>query len=141
MLQSLKINKKEITVPFSRFKDFKLRMKYVTREELASIRERSTTINYNRVSRAKEETVNTDTFMDIYLKEAVVGWSGLTYEILSKLVPIETDGLNMSAEIAYTHEDAMWLVKNSSEFDAFISDTMSQVDLFSQAAKEEQLKK
>ena len=141
MLQSLKINKKEVTVAYPRFKDFKLKMKYVTREELASIREKTTTISFNRVTRAKEETIDTDKFMDSYLKEAVVGWSGLTYELLSLMVPIETDGLDMKAEIPYTHEDAMWLVKNCSEFDGFISETMSQVDVFSQKVKEDQIKK
>jgi hypothetical protein len=141
MLKDLKINKKEISVAFPRFKDFKLKMKYVTREELAAIREKTTTISYNRLSKAREETIDTDRFMDSYLKEAVVGWSGLTYEILSFLVPIETDGIDLSKEIPYSHEDAMWLVKNSSEFDGFISETMSQVDVFSQTKREEQIKK
>ena len=79
--------------------------------------------------------------MNDYIKEAVVGWSGLTMEIVKSLVPIEVAEANLKTEVPYDHEDALWLVKNSSEFDSFISDTMNQVDVFSVTNKEEVTKK
>lgn len=141
MLKDLQINKNEITVEFPRFKQFKLKMRYIPRDELATIREKTVTINFNRVTRAREEQVDTDRFMDSYIQKAVTGWSGLTYEIITALVPVEVDESKLQEEIPYSHEDAMWLVKNSTEFDTFISDTMNDVNLFSAARKEEQLKK
>jgi hypothetical protein len=110
-------------------------MCYLPREKLTSIREKHVVISFNRVTRQREETV------DDYIKEAVVGWSGLTMEIVKSLVPIEVAEKDLKNEVPYDHEDALWLVKNSSEFDSFISDTMNQVDVFSVTNKEEVLKK
>jgi len=141
MLTDLKINKNEITVEFPRFKNFKVRMRYVTRDELAEMREKTTSITFDRASRARKEDVDTDKFMDSYIKKAIINWSGLTYETIGALVPVDLTDKNLAEEIPYSHENALWLVKNSTEFDTFISDTMNQVDLFSVTKKTDQLKK
>lgn len=141
MLNNLKINQNSIKVPYPSFKNFILHMCYLPREKLTSIREKNVSISFNRVSRVKEETVNTDDFMNEYIKTAVVGWEGLTLGIVKTLVPIEVAEAELDKAVPYTHEDAMWLVKNSSEFDSFISETMSQVGLFSVTNKAEQQKK
>ena len=141
MLNNLKINQKSIKVSFPRFKGFVLNMCYLPIEELSSIREKNVNISFNRVTRQREETVDKDKFMDEYIKKAVVGWEGLTFEIVKSLVPIEVAEGELNNVVPYTHEDAMWLVKNSNEFDSFVSDTMNQVDLFSVTNKVEQQKK
>ena len=141
MLNNLKINQKSIKVSFPRFKAFVLNMCYLPRDELSAIREKYVNISFNRATRQREESVDTDKFMNEYIQKAVVGWSGLTFDIVKSLVPIEVDEKELNNDVPYTHEDAMWLVKNSTEFDSFISDTMSQVDLFSVTNKAEQQKK
>ena len=141
MLKELKINKNEITVDYPRFKNFKLKMRYVPRDELSTLREKHSTISFNRASRAREESVDFEKFIDSYIKQVIAGWSGLTFEIVQALVPIEVSEAELTKEVPYTHEDALWLVKNSNEFDTFVTDTMSQVDLFSVTNKEAQLKK
>ena len=141
MLKDIQINTKNIDVEFPRFKSWKLQMCYVPREELTAIRNDAASMAFNTISRQKEEKVDTDKFMDVYVRKAVKGWTGLTYEMVMKLVPVELDESDLTKEIPYSHEDAMWLVKNSSEFDTFISETMNQVDLFSVTRKADQLKK
>lgn len=140
MLNELKINQNSVEVAFPRFKNFVLNLKYLPREELASIREKAATNTYNRLTRQREDVVDTDKFMDEYIRKAVVGWKGLTFEVIVALVPVEVSA-SLDTEVEYTHENAMWLVKNSTEFDSFISDTMNQVDLFSVVKKENTLKK
>jgi hypothetical protein len=130
-----------IKVDFPRYKSFKVEMCYLPREVITGIRERNTVISFNRVSRQKEETVDTDKFMDEYIKSVIVGWSGLTLEIVKNLVPIAVKEEDLKTPVPYSHDDAMWLVKNSTEFDSFVSDTLNQVDLFSVTTKEENLKK
>lgn len=141
MLKDVKINQTEMVIEYPRFNKFKLKMRYIPRDELTSIRERSTKIGFNRATRAREDVVDTDKFMDEYIQKAISGWEGLTYNIVSTLVPIEVDNSKLEVEIPYSHEDAMWLVKNSSEFDTFISETMANVEAFSLKKKDEQLKK
>lgn len=140
MLKELKINQNSIEVAYPRFKNFILKLRYLPRDEIAAIREKAATNTYNRLTRQREDVVDTDKFMDEYIKKALVGWSGLTYEVIVALVPVEVN-VSLDTEVEYTHENAMWLVKNSTEFDSFISDTMNQVDLFSVIKKEETLKK
>lgn len=141
MLKDLQINTNNIEVEYPRFKSFKLKMCYIPRDEVTDMRDKAVSASFNRLERRREEKVDTDKFMDAYIKRAIVGWSGLTYEIVTALVPVTVDEAKLHQEISYSHDDAMWLVKNSSEFDSFVTDTMNQVDLFSSVHKEEQLKK
>ncbi len=141
MLNQVKINTNAISIEFPRFKSFKLQMCYIPRDDVTEIRNKHSNITFNRATREREEKVDTDKFMDEYIKKAIVGWTGLTYETVKGLVPISVTEEDLVKEVPYSHEDAMWLVKNSSEFDTFVSDTMNQVDLFSVTHKQEQLKK
>jgi len=141
MLKNIKLNKNKVKVPYARFKDFVLDLVYLPREELASIREKYKTVSFNPLTRQREESVDVDKFMDEYISKALTGWSGLTYRIVKSLVPSEIEESILDQQIPYSHEDAMWLVKNSSEFDAFFSETMNQVDIFSVVKKEEVAKK
>lgn len=141
MLNNLKINKNKVSVPYPGFKSFVVDLAFIPREEITALREKHLETTFNRNTRQKEDTVNLDKFMTDYIGRAIVGWSGLTYEILLKLVPVEIDESMLKNEIPFTSEDALWLTKNSSEFDAFISDSMGQAELFSSIKKGEQLKK
>ena len=58
MLNSLKINTTSISVEYPRFKEWKLLVSYVPREELTEIRQRS--VNIKIVNRVREEVVDTD---------------------------------------------------------------------------------
>lgn len=141
MLKDLKLNKNKVSVPYPGIRTFVVELAFIPRDEIAAMREKHLTISFNRLSKAKEETVDVDKFMADYISKAVVGWKGLTYEVIQKLVPAEIDESVLAQEIPFTTEDALWLVKNSSEFDSFISDSMGQAELFSVIKKEEQLKK
>lgn len=141
MLNNRTLNTTEIVIDYPGTKNFKVRMKYIPREELLNLRTESLTQTYNRTTRKHEETVDTEKFMDAYIKMAIVGWSGLTLGIASKLVPIEVAESEKDTEIPYSHDDALWLVRQSSEFDNFVSETMSRVENFSVTKKAEQQKK
>lgn len=141
MLKNLKINKEKVIVEYPQFNNFKLELCYIPREELAEIRKNHATTSFDRKTRQPKEDIDTDGFMEEYIGKALQGWSGLTYRIVKSLVPASIDEALLDQEIPFSKEDALWLIKNSSEFDSFISDTMNNVDVFSVVKKQEQLKK
>lgn len=138
MLSNLKVNTtKLISVPYPKFPTFIVKLNYISREELQGIRKQASVIKYNPVTRQREDTVESDVFLEEYVRKAVKDWSGLTMEIVAKLVPIDTKGQDLNSVVPFTEDDALWLVKNSPDFDAWFSDMMNQVDVFTREEKEE----
>src|SRR5688500_5094576 len=91
MLSNLKISDKTLTVEYPRFKDFKIKLKYISREELMALREKCVSISFDRVERRRVEQVDSKKFINEFIKRAIVGWDGLNVEIVSHLVPVEVE--------------------------------------------------
>lgn len=136
MLSNLKISTKTVKVAHPKHSSFVLELAYVPREVMADIRKAHESIKYDPVSRNRQTTVDTDAFLADYVMKAIKGWSGLTFGILKKFVPIETDKTD-SDVIPYSPEDALWIVQNSPDFDSWFSDTMNDIELFTKEEKEE----
>lgn len=135
MLTNLKITTKVVKVPHEKYPSFVLELAYVSREDLTEIRKVNTSIKFNSVTRQREEVVDSEAFLAEYVKRAIKGWSGLTIGIVKKLVPIETLELD-GKEVPFSYKDALWLVRNSSDFDTYFSDLMNQIDVFTKEDKD-----
>ena len=57
--------------------------------------------------------------------------NGLKLKYLEQLAPVDLTGQDMEAELKYTAENALYLMKNSSNFDGFISEQVSDLGNFS----------
>ena len=78
-----------------------------------------------------ETKLNSEAFSDKIARHSVKGWEGLTYEILSTLVLVDTSAVeDMTAEIPYSHEDAVYLIRNSSKFDKWINNVIYELSSF-----------
>lgn len=128
---------KVVEVEFPDIEGFKVKIAYPSRERLIKIRNQSLKISFNKVTRQKEETVDNDQFLANYSRSVIKGWTGLTYKGLADLIPVEESKVSdMKAEIAYTEEDAEFLLKNAPKFDQFITEAVSDFQNL-QAKKQE----
>jgi hypothetical protein len=50
---------------------------------------------------------------------------------LEQLAPVDLTGQSMEDELNYTAENALYLMKNSSNFDAFVSEQVTDLGNFS----------
>lgn len=128
-LKSLLVPSKSVEVEYPGMPGFKLQLAFLSRETLLNIRKKSTKTSFK--NRQPQEDFNEDLFLQLYVEAAIKGWEGLKLRYLEQLAPVDLTGQDMDAELEYTAENALYLMKNSSNFDAFISEQVSDLGNFS----------
>jgi hypothetical protein len=128
-LKSLLVPSKTVEVEYPGFPGFKLKLSFLSRETLLGIRKKSTKTTFK--NRQAAEDFDEDAFIQYYTQNAIKGWTGFKLEYLEQLAPVDLTGQDMDAELPYTEENALSLMKSSSNFDAFISDQVSDLGNFS----------
>lgn len=131
-LKSILSTTKSVEVEFPGHPDFKVNLNFLSREELVKIRKKATTTSFKRG--APVENFNDELFLKLYTESAIKGWSGLKLSILEKLAPVEIAESDKDAELEFNQENALYLMKTSTDFDTFISDTVGDLANFPSAS-------
>ena len=128
-LKNLLVPSKAVEVEYPGMPGFKIDLAFLSRETLVSIRKKSTKVSFK--NRQPVEDFNDELFLQLYVENAVKGWSGLKLKYLEQLAPVDLTGQDLEDELAFTTENALYLMKNSSDFDAFVSEQVSDLANFS----------
>lgn len=132
-LTTLLIPSKNIEVDVPGHPGFAVTLCFLSREELQKIRKKCLKTKYNNRTRVVDETLDEEAFLKLYTDSTVKNWVGLSLEILEKLTLIDIEGMDKKAVLPYSQDDAHMLMKNSSEFDGFITDTVGDLTTFTKA--------
>lgn len=127
-LKTLLIPSKEVEVDFPGIPGFKVKLSFLSREILVNIRKKATKSTFK--NRQVTEELNDELFLQLYAQAAIKGWSGLTLGSLEQLALVDITGQDADAELEYTEENALFLMKNSANFDSFVSDTVTDLGNF-----------
>ena len=114
---------KEVTVEYPGMPGFVVSIAFLSREVLQNIRKKATKTTFK--NRQPVEELNDDLFLELYVKNSIKGWSGLKYKYVEQLVPIDTTGLDLDKELEFSDENALLLMKGSTNFDAYISEQVT----------------
>lgn len=128
-LKSLLVPSKSVEAEYPGMPGFTVDLAFLSRETLLNIRKKSTKTTFK--NRQAAEEFNEDLFLQLYVENAVKGWKGLKLAYLEQLAPVDLTGQDMEAELEFTPENALYLMKNSSNFDAFISEQVTDLGNFS----------
>jgi len=128
-LKTLLVPSKSLEVEYPGMPDFKVQVAFLSRETLQTIRKKATKTSFK--NRQPVEELNDDLFLDLYVKASLKGWSGLKLKYLEQLAPVDLTGQDPDAELEYSEENALYLMKNSSNFDSFISEQVTDLGNFS----------
>lgn len=128
-LKSLLVPSKNIEVEYPGMPGFVVSVAFLSRETLQNIRKKSTKTSFK--NRQPVEELNDDLFLELYVKASILGWKGLKIAYLEQLAPIDVSGLNPEDELEFSDENALYLMKSSSNFDAFISEQVTDLGNFS----------
>jgi hypothetical protein len=128
-LKTLLVPSKSLEVEYPGMPDFKIQVAFLSRETLQSIRKKSTKTSFK--NRQPVEELNDELFLDLYVKNAIKGWSGLKLKYLEQLAPVDLTGQDLDAELEYSEENALYLMKNSTNFDSFVSEQVTDLGNFS----------
>ena len=127
-------------VEFPDVDGFEVNLRYLTREDLMKIRNASLTYKFNKRTRQREEEVDNDKFLENYAEKAIVGWKGLKVKHLPVLLPVDISSMDGDENVEYNEEEAVELLKSSTVFDQFITDTMNDFEQFSKKKAEDDSK-
>ena len=128
-LKSLLVPSKSLEVEYPGMPDFKISLAFLSRETLQTIRKKASKTTFK--NRQPVEELNDEFFLELYVKSTVKGWSGLKLKYLEQLAPVDLSGQDMEAELEYNEENALFLMKNSTNFDSFVSEQVTDLGNFS----------
>ena len=131
-LKSLLVPSKNVEVEFPGFEGFKINLNFLSRETLVSIRKKSTKTTFK--NRQPIEELDDKLFLKLYVAAAIKGWSGFKYKYLNELAPANIPESDFNKEVPYSEENALVLMESSSNFDGFISETVSDLSSFTKSS-------
>lgn len=107
---------------------FKVSLSFLSRETLVNIRKKSTKTVFK--NRQVTEELNDDLFLQLYVQNAIKGWKGFKLSYLEQLAPVDLSGQDLDDDLEYTEENALFLMKNSANFDAWVSEQVTELGNF-----------
>jgi len=134
-LSDLLTPSKVANLEFPGYDGFKIKVTYLAREELLKLRKKSVSTKINRRTRQPEEELNEEIFLKEYTKAVVKGWSGLKMKYLVQLIPVDEDKISdMETELPFTLENALIMMENSNDFDAWLTDVVADLANFTKTS-------
>jgi len=131
-LKSLLVPSKTVEVEYPGFPEFKIDIGYMSRETLISLRKKSTKNTFK--GKAVQDEFNEELFLELYVDAAIRGWKGLRFSYVNLLVPVDVSEFDPLDELAYSKDNALMLMKNSSQFDNFISEQVNDLANFTKTS-------
>lgn len=127
-LKTLLVPSKEVDVEYPGLPGFVISVSFLSRETLQTIRKKSTKTTFK--NRQPVEELNDDLFLELYVKGSIKGWKGLKMSYLEQLAPVDVSASKPEDELEFNEENALQLMKASSNFDAYISEQVTDLSNF-----------
>jgi len=129
-LASLMTPSKTVGIDFPGYQGFVVDLCYLAREELVKLRKKCISTKFNRSTHQPEENLDEDKFIVEYTKSVVKGWKGLKFSYLEEFLLVDVSDFKPDDELPYTQDNAELLMKNSTGFDTWVSDTIGDLENF-----------
>ena len=129
-LSSLLTPSKTVTLDFPGFTGTTVDLCYLGREELLKLRKKCVSTKFDKKTRQPEEVLDEDKFLIEYCRAVIKGWSGLKYRYLEELLLVDISNLDPEDVLPYTQDNAELLMKNSTAFDSWVTDTVGDLENF-----------
>lgn len=139
-LKNLIVKETSTWVEFPDIDGFEVCLRFLSREDMLKIRNRSLTFKFNKRTRQREEELDSAKFIENYADAAIENWRGLKIKHLPMLLPVDISSMGGDEEVEFTKEDAVDLIKNSTVFDNFVTDSLSDFEQFSKQKQDDDVK-
>ena len=130
-LKNILVPSKEVTVEYPGMPGFEVNICFLSRETLQTIRKKATKTTFK--NRQPVEELNDDLFLELYVRGSIKGWTGLKFKYLEQLAPVDLADQDLEQELEYSEENALYLMKSSTNFDSFISEKVTDLGNFSKS--------
>lgn len=133
-------SKRVVEVEYPDIEGFIIKIAYVTREDMSKMLDRNQKIVFDKLTKQREKEIDNDTFLAEYAEKVIKGWKGLKFKHLHKFYPADISDFDAEAEIPYEPDNALILLQNSTDFNAFLTDVTGDVSVFNQEEKDKNTK-
>ena len=127
-LKTLLVPSKSLEVEYPGMPEFKLQLAFLSRETLQTIRKKATKTSFK--NRQPIEELNDELFLELYVKASIKGSTGLKLKYVEQLAPVDLGLNDPESELEYSEENALYLMKNSTNFDQYVSEQVSDLGNF-----------
>ena len=132
-LASLMTPSKTVTMEYPGIDGFKVDITYLAREELLKVRNKCVKQKFNKKTRQFEDELDEDRFLTEYVKGVIRGWTGLKYADLGQLLLVDVSAQDPEGELVYSQENAEVLMKNSNDFDTWVTEITGDLENFTES--------
>ena len=129
-IASLATPSKTVTFEFPGYEGFEVDLCHLGREELVKLRKRCVTNKMSRKTRQFEEELDEEKFIVEYCNAVIKGWKGFKYRYLEELLLVDISDLEPDDCVVYNKDNSEYLMKNSSEFDSWVTETVGDLANF-----------
>lgn len=129
-LATLLTPSKTVTIDFPGYSGLTVDLCYLAREELVKLRKKCVSTKFNKKTHAPEEVLDEERFLAEYVKAVIKGWNGFKYKYLEEFLLVNIDGLDPEDELLFTQDNAELLMKNSTAFDTWVTETVGDLENF-----------
>jgi hypothetical protein len=129
-LASLMTPSKTVSIDFPGHTGMSVDICYLAREELLKLRKRCVTTKFDKKTRQPEEILDEEKFLVEYCRAVIKGWKGLKFRYLEELLLVDISSLDPDDELPYTQENAELLMKNATDFDTWVTETVGDLENF-----------
>lgn len=129
-LASLMTPSKTVSIDFPGCPGMTIDLCYLAREELIKLRKKCVTTKFSKKTRQPEEELDEEKFLSEYCKAVIKGWKGLKFRYLEELLLVDVTELDPDDELPYTQDNAELLMKNSGDFDTWITEVVGDLENF-----------
>jgi hypothetical protein len=131
-LKALLVPSKTVEVDYPGLNGFKINVVFLSRETLVGIRKKATKTSFK--NRQPVEELDDKLFLQLYVNACIKGWSGFKLSYLEQLAPVDLTGQDLDGELPYDQDNALFLMQSSANFDAFISETVTELSNFTKTS-------
>jgi len=133
-LKSLMTPTKTVEFEYPGCAGFKVKLCYLAREELMRLRTRCVSQVFNKKTRGYEEQLDDDKFLSEYTKAVVKGWKGFQLGFAKNMLLLgDLTSEQETQELDYSQENVEVLMKNSGDFDTWVTEQVGELENFTQS--------
>ena len=133
-LKSLMTTSKTVEFDYTGCQGFKVKLCYLAREELMKLRTRCVNQVFNKKTRSYEEEMDDELFLQEYTKAVIKGWSGFKLGYAKNMLLLGDLTEKQEEELLdFTQENVEVLMKNSSDFDTWVTEQVGDLENFTQS--------
>ena len=133
-LKSLMTPTKTVEFDYPGCDGFKVKLCYLAREELIKLRNRCVNQVFNKKTRSYEEQMDDERFLTEYTKSVIKGWSGFKLGFAKNMLLLgDLTPEQENQELEFSQENIEVLMKNSGDFDNWVTEQVGELENFTQS--------